>query len=100
MVNKIKRSMREKRGTVEKVGTGEGEKGITTDGSDLAMRVEDESIGWLGVAVLALVGDDEHRGIVGRPFHVFPGWATAHAAALVVPSARKKTKKELGFVIW
>ena len=46
--------------------------------------------GIVGVAVLALVGDDEHRGVVGGSLHVLPSWAPSHAAALVVASANNK----------
>jgi len=39
------------------------------------------------VAVVALVGDDEHRRLAGVALHVLPRRAPPHRAALVVPAA-------------
>lgn len=36
------------------------------------------------MAVLTLVGNNQHRGVVGCSFHVFSRWTTAEAAALVI----------------
>lgn len=60
------------------------------DGSDLAMGVvRDDGIGRLRVAMLAVVGYDEHRRVVRRALDVLSGRAAAETAALVVASARK-----------
>lgn len=46
------------------------------------------------VVVLALVGDDQHRGVVGRSLHVLPRRASPHAAALVVAPAVEKEESD------
>jgi hypothetical protein len=43
------------------------------------------------VAVLALVGHDQHRRVAGVALHVLTGGASAHRAALVVPPAYPTT---------
>jgi hypothetical protein len=40
-----------------------------------------------GVAVVALVGDDQHRRVHGVALHVLARRAAAHRATLVVPTA-------------
>ena len=45
------------------------------------------------VAVVALVGDDEHRRLAGVALHVLPRRAPPHRAALVVPAAHTYTIK-------
>lgn len=45
--------------------------------------------------MLLLVGHDQHRWVVGCPFHVLPSGATAEGAALVVAPARKVSVRSI-----
>ncbi len=50
-------------------------------------RLIGTSMAGFPVAVVAVVGDDEHGRLAGVALHVLPRRAPAHRAALVVPAA-------------